>query len=392
MIYFFLLLLRIVAYLEGVQKIGMFVIVFGLISFSIFKRFSFSRINMVNKYYIYSFILIFLVLIHGLVFGEVYLRDIAVLLTFWIWFVFTHIYFKNKTINQALRYLLITFLIYNVANFIFFKLYFADQRVGVNSILGMFGVFGYRIYFPLSSGANIFTSQLALNALIALYFIKTTPRKIIHSAIYCFYIFMLILADSRLILFLMLVFSFIYWVSFKRIVYYLKRYWLLISLVLIASMYIFYGTSLFDAIKRPGEKTGEALSRIDIWAEGVKVIFGDLRIIFGYGLNGFETNIEGIAKKAFEYQKLQTSHNFIFQYIIDFGIFGIILILGAIFKLLQWMMNLRSYIITILMVMILLMGTTESIPTFYSFEPTLFFIALVSLIIAKNERKVVELS
>ena len=117
-------------------------------------------------------------------------------------------------------------------------------------------------------------------------------------------------------------------------------------------------------------------------------MFSDLRILFGYGINGFEFNLITSTKKVFDGQSLQTSHNFIFQSIIDFGIVGMLFIIGFMFKLLQKMVKTKSYIISILVVMILLMGTTESIPTFYSFEPTLFFIALVSLIIAINEREV----
>jgi hypothetical protein len=271
-------------------------------------------------------------------------------------------------------------------------LYYSDQQRGVNSIMGMFGVFGYRIYFPLSSGANIFTSQLGLNALIALYFIKTSPRKIINIGIYGFYIFMLVLADSRLILFFTIMFSFFYWISFKKTIYYLKKYWLGLSILLLLFMYVFYGTTLFDSIKRPGERSGEAFTRIDIIGEAIKVIFSDLRILFGYGINGFEANMADAASKTFENERLQTAHNFIFQTMIDFGVIGILVVLAFVFKLLRKLIHLKSYIVTILMVMILLMGTTESIPTFYSFEPTLFFIALVSLILVKHEREVPQLS
>lgn len=370
----------------------LFAIVFALMTFSIVKRIPISQIFKVSKYKLYALALIALIMIHGLVFGEIFVRDVAVLLTYWIWFVFTLTYFKDKTITQILRYIMITFLIYNAANFVFYKLYFSDQMRGINSIMGLFGFFGYRIYFPLSSGANIFTSQLALTALIALYFVKTTPRKIVNLAIYGFHIYMLVLADSRLILFFAFVFSFIYWVSWQKIIVYLKKYWLLLSILFIGFMYVFYGTSLFNSLKRPGEQTGDALSRIDIMGEAVKVIFGDFRAIFGYGLNGFESNMVGLAAKTFDMQRLQTAHNFIFQVMIDFGIVGILLTLFLIFKLLKGMVAIKSYIVTILMVMILLMGSTESIPTFYSFEPTLFFIALVSLIIVKNERKDTQLS
>jgi hypothetical protein len=49
--------------------------------------------------------------------------------------------------------------------------------------------------------------------------------------------------------------------------------------------------------------------------------------------------------------------------------------------------SLKSQIISILVVMVLFTGITESIPSFYSFEPTLFFIAILSIILAKHERK-----
>jgi O-antigen ligase len=157
-------------------------------------------------------------------------------------------------------------------------------------------------------------------------------------------------------------------------------------------MFVFYGTSIFDSIKRPGEKSGESFSRMDIWAEALGVITQDLRIFFGYGINGFENNILKSTKVIFGDQHLQTAHNFIFQNIIDFGFFGIIIILFVIYKILRKVIQLNSYILTILLVMILLMGTTESIPSFYSFEPTLFFMAIVAIIITNNERKSNQLS
>jgi hypothetical protein len=39
-------------------------------------------------------------------------------------------------------------------------------------------------------------------------------------------------------------------------------------------------------------------------------------------------------------------------------------------------------------VMLLFMGITESIPSFYSFEPTLFFIVILSIILTQNEREI----
>ena len=170
--YFYVLLLRIVAYLEGTPKIISFVLVFSLIGYSIIKRTSFTNYIKVSKIRLYSFLIVVVILIHGLIFGVIYLRDFAVLMTYWLWFVFTYSYLKDKTLDEALKYLFYTFLVFNIANYLFFELYFADQKRGLNSIMAAFGITGYRIYFPLASGANVFTFQVGLNALLALYFVK----------------------------------------------------------------------------------------------------------------------------------------------------------------------------------------------------------------------------
>jgi hypothetical protein len=94
-------------------------------------------------------------------------------------------------------------------------------------------------------------------------------------------------------------------------------------------------------------------------------------------------------KAKFETQNLQTSHNFIIQNIIDFGLVGLVIILFYIFKLVNMLIKLKSQIITTIVVMFLLIGTTESIPTFYSFEPTIFMIALISIILVNYERKII---
>ncbi len=387
MIYFFILLLRLVAYFEGQAKIISFIAVLLIMVYSIIKRTHLIRLNKLSKTHFYTLLTLLLVFVHSLVFGNFLIRDFAVLITYWIWFVFTLTYFKNKTIDQCLKYIIITFLIYNASNYIFYELYFSHQIRGINTILRYFGVDGVRAYFPLSSGANVFTSQLALNALIALYFIKTKTNKMLYIIIYFFYVFMLLMADSRLILLFMILFSIIYWFSLRTILTAFKKYWLLISLMIIIGMYIFYNTTIFENIKRPGEKDGLTLSRIEIWEIAIKVIFDDFKFLIGHGINGFENNLLDNYKEIFENQNLQTSHNFIIQTIIDFGFLGIIITLVFLFNLLNKLLKLNSYIINILIIMILFMGAAESIPTFYTFEPTLFFIALISLTFSQNERK-----
>jgi hypothetical protein len=388
MIYFYVLLLRIVAYLEGPQKIIAFLIVFALISYSTIKRIPTKSLTKISRYNFYVLILCLSIFLHGLLFGEVLLRDIAVLLTYWIWLIFTFTYFKNKSIRQCLNYILITFFIFNIANLVYFKLYFGDQKAGINSIMSLFGIYGYRVYFPLSSGGNIYASQLALNSLIVLYFFKLSKNKLLYAIIYLFYLYMLIIADSRLILMLSLTFSLIYWFSLNTLLTFFKKFWWAIGILLFGFLFIFYGTNLFDSFKRAGELDGRALSRIEIWSLAKDVIFSDYHIITGYGLNGFENNLPESSQKILDKQGLKTSHNFLIQNIIDFGIIGIVIILYLIFEILKMMRKLKSQIISILIVMLLFMGITESIPSFYSFEPTVFFIVILSIILTQNEREI----
>ena len=388
MIYFFVLLLRIVAYLEGTQKIAAFAVVFAIISFSTLKRTKLIGIRNIPKPHFVVIAVSVLIGVHSLIMGALLVRDVAVLLTYWIWFVFLMAYFKNKTLRQCLHYTLITFLIFNIANYVFFELYFSDQRRGINTLLAIFGIHGYRIYFPLSSGANVYTFQVAVNAILALYFVRTSRNKIGYLIIYWFYIFIMFLADSRLILLFTILFSFLYWYSLKSIVYVMKRYWYIIIGLLLLAIYLFYTTTWFDSIKRPGEIKGEVLNRLDIWRIAYDVTFDDLRFIYGHALNGLENNIPSAIRVAFEDERLQTSHNFFFQNIVDFGFIGFAIILFLIYRILKMTLKIRIKIISILMIMFLFIGVTESIPSFYSFDATVFFITLVAIIIITYEREV----
>ena len=387
MIYFYVLLLRIVAYLEGTDKIWAFAVVFSLIAFSTLKRIPIAGISKIPKplFWIHSIVIV--LLLHGFLLSELILRDFAVLMTYWIWFMFSWAYFQNRSLNQCLRYILIAFLVYNLANYIFFYLYFADQKLGINTILRLFGIHGYRIYFPLSSGANIYTFQISVNAILALYFVKNSRFKFTYLLVYGFYLFMLVLADSRLILLITLFFSLLYWVRFRDLYHLFKSYWYVIFLALVIFIIIFYNTDLFQGIKRPGELKDEFLSRLDIWRYASQVIFDDWKLITGHGINGLELNFPADIKAQFEDQNLQTSHNFYIQNIIDFGIVGLIFILFSIYSIMRIINRLKIRILTVIMVMFLLIGATESIPTIYTFDSTVFFVSLLALILQKNYGK-----
>ena len=79
MIYFYVLLLRIVAYLEGPQKIIAFVFLFGMMSYSTLKRVPTKSLTKISKYNFYALLFCLGIVIHGLIFGNLLLRDVAVL-------------------------------------------------------------------------------------------------------------------------------------------------------------------------------------------------------------------------------------------------------------------------------------------------------------------------
>jgi hypothetical protein len=386
MIYLYVLLLRIVAYLEGVPKFISFAITLALISYSTLKRIPTVKLDKITQHNVYGLFLFIVIIVHGLIFGNFFFRDFAVLLTYWIWFIFTYNYFKSTGLRQGLKYMLITFLIFNLGNFLFYKISFADQKYGINSILSIFNIYSYRIYFPLSTGANIFASQLALNSVLSIYFLKTSKNKLVYFLIYAFYLYMLVIADSRLILFFALSFSVIYWFSFRVVLEFFKKFWWVFIILLIVFLYIFYGTDIFNSFKRAGEIDGRALSRIKIWSLAGSIIFEDFHLITGYGINGFEYNMPEELRNVFKVQYLQTSHNFFIQNIIDFGLIGLVIALYLVYFTLLKTQKIKSQIVTVLMIMILFMGITESIPTFYSTETTFFYLSLLSLILT-NEGK-----
>lgn len=387
MIYVYVLLLRIVASLEGPLKMVAFAVVFLLMSFSTVKRVSIKNIRKIKEYNFYALLLSLLIVVHTLIFGTIYLKNIAVLLTFWLWLVFTYNYFKSKTLQQCLHYVLITFFIFNLVNYIYFKLYFSDQKPGINSIMSFFGVYGYRIYFPLSSGPNVFASQLALNSVLVIHFIKNTRFKFLYSSIYVFYMMMMVYADSRLLLVFSALFGLIYWFSLKVILAFLRKFWWAFGILLFGLLFVFYHTSLFDGMKRASELKGYSTSRVAIWGLAKDVIITDYHVITGHGLNGLEENLPEDIGQSFKAEHLQTSHNFFIQNIVDFGLIGIVIILYLVFEIIRKVLRLKSNIVSILIFMILFIGVTESIPTFYSFEATLFFIAILSIILTHNDRE-----
>ena len=189
-------------------------------------------------------------------------------------------------------------------------------------------------------------------------------------------------------------FGLIYWFSLKVILAILRKFWWAFGILLFGLLFVFYNTSLFDGMKRTSELKGYSTSRVTIWGLAKDVIITDYHFITGHGLNGLEENLPEDIGKSFKAEHLQTSHNFFIQNIVDFGLIGIVIILYLVFEIIRKVLRLKSNIVSILIFMILFIGITESIPTFYSFEATLFFIAILSIIThnVRESNRVIESS
>ena len=86
-------------------------------------------------------------------------------------------------------------------------------------------------------------------------------------------------------------------------------------------------------------------------------------------------------------QKLQTTHNALLQYTVDFGIIGLGIFIFIFANLLTSSLRIKERIIFVLLIATFFYGITESIPTFYSFEPTLLFLSFAAILFLKNERE-----
>lgn len=391
--YLFVLFLRLVAYFEGTDKIVLFILVSILISISI-------AINLFNhrksgqyliRASVFALVIVLLVMAHTLIIDSLSLRDIAVLTTFFLWYVYVVSKFWNSSLSKSLQFILISFLIYNIANYAYYVIQFSDTKIGMNSILTFLGINGSRIFFPLSSGANINAAQIGLSTLIAIYLFNLSPNsliKLFYILIYIFQLVLLVLVDSRLILLITILFSILIQFSLARIIDLIKKYWIAISISIVFVMYIFYSTSIFNVIKRPGELSGSVMNRFEIWSISSQIIFDDFRLFTGHGLNGLESSIDNQTKESFSDQNLQTTHNFIIQTVMDWGLIGLTITLYLVGILIKRANRINSQILKLLLAAVLIIGTAEAIPTFYSFEATLLFLGIVAIINTTYAREI----
>lgn len=391
MSYLYFLFLRVVSYLEGNNQIIGFALVLLLIMLSI----NFLMPKKLDKktvtVFVNASIIGTIVVVHSAILShEIALRDVTVVTLYLIWFIYFTLKFRTKTINQALLFLLVSFTIYNITNYILFEVYFYDTKWGYNQTLSYFNIVDYYAVYPLSSGRNVNSSQIGLLSILATYFFiieRRLVKKLIFLAISLAHIYFLVLADTRIAIGLTLFITLSLFINMKKMVNLIKMYWKPTIVAIFSFITVFYTTPLFDFLKRKGELNPNNLNRIEIWTAAIRVVFDDIKLIYGHGIYGFGKNFPPEWINFFLEQQLQTTHNALFQYMVDFGIIGLIAYLILFVKLLDKALMVKERIIFVLLIATFFYGITESIPTFYSFEPTILFLSLAAILFMKNERK-----
>jgi O-antigen ligase len=160
----------------------------------------------------------------------------------------------------------------------------------------------------------------------------------------------------------------------KTIIKVITKYWAAIAIFAIIVVNIFYNTDIFQNIKRPGELDEEFFKRPKIWGMALEYTFHDFRFLFGYGLNTFNELIS--QQLVF----LSTTHNIFLQVLFDFGVFGIIIMGYFLQKTMKILMRIKDTNFTLIFISFFLYGCLESMPSYYTFTPTLIFIPIIIII------------
>lgn len=391
MSYLYFLFLRVISYLEAENQIIVFAVFLALMVFSLNNLVPKKLDKKTAVVFLNASIIFTTVIVHTLISSsEIILRDITVLILYLIWFIYVTLKFRKKTTNEALLFLLISFSLYNITNYVLFEMYYYDAKFGYNQTLSYFNILDYYAVYPLSSGRNVNSSQIGLISILAMYFFKIESgyfKKMLFLVVSLAHIYFLVLADTRIAIVLTLFFTTTLFIDSSKIISLIKAYWKLALISIFIFIAIFYLSSVFDFLKRDGELVSDNLNRIEIWTAAFQVIFDDLKLFFGHGLYGFGKNFPPDLMPYFLDQKLQTTHNALLQYTVDFGIIGLGIFIFIFANLLTSSLRIKERIIFVLLIATFFYGITESIPTFYSFEPTLLFLSLAAILFLKNERE-----
>ncbi len=372
---FYIFFLRLISYLEGNEKI---IATIALFSFLIINILWLNNWKIsLKKQDLAPILIVLYMLAHTIIFSNITLQILGILFSYLLWYFFLKNKFKNKSKYAAIQFLVYSLTVYNLINFIWYKIEYADLRTGINTTLSFFNIVAYRVNFPMASGLTINSIQVGLTSLLTLYLIKTSPKILTNfflTTLYFWNIYLLVVLDSRSPLLISLVLGIIVGFGLRDIISLITRYWVVLAISAIFIVYIFYNTDIFESIKRPGELEKDFFERPKIWEMAITQTFSDLRLLFGYGLNTFGNMIS--QQTAF----LSTTHNIFLQVLYDFGIFGILIMGYFLHKTMTILLKSKDLNLTVIFVSFFLFGCLESVPSYYTFAPTLVFIPLIVII------------
>jgi hypothetical protein len=261
-----------------------------------------------------------------------------------------------------------------------------NETIGNGQIASLFSLDIRRRLLPLASSVNSFgiitTCFLTINFI--LFFEK--PWSIGRILLLILSIYSLFLADTRtggIITVLILIIYFFYKKSFI-----ILSKWILPMLFIIPFIITFVMLSDFEflsSLKRPGESS-DAFLRGAVWLSSTSVITDfNINTLIGYGFRGnLNSGLGDVIQNIIIMDvKVPTSHNFILQTIIDFGLIGTafyfffikrVLLIGRKSINNEYMKPL--FLGTISIIIILVGGATEAIPSYYSDDVFILFIQL----------------
>ena len=377
---FYIFFLRLISYLEDNEKIIATIVLFLLIGGHILYLKQW-KINL-KKSELIPLGVFFYFIIHTLIFSSVTVQFFGIIFSYYLWYLYITIKFKGMSKYNAIKFLVYSLTIYNLINFIWYQIEYSDLRTGINTTLGLFNIVAYRVHFPMESSLTINSVSVGLTSLLTMYLIKNTTsslKKIFFYILYFWNIYILIVLDSRSPLLISLILGIAMGLGIKTIIRLVTKYWIVIVITAIVFVNIFYNTDIFQDLKRPGELDKEFFKRPKIWGLALTNIFQDFRFLFGHGLNSFKDLI--IQEESF----LSTTHNIFLQVLFDFGIFGIFVMGYFLQKTMKILIRIKDINLTLIFISFFLYGCLESMPSYYTFTPTLIFIPIVIIIYIKEE-------
>lgn len=261
-----------------------------------------------------------------------------------------------------------------------------NDSIGNGQIANVFSLEIRRRLLPLASSINSFgvITSCFLVTTILLWF--KNLKNLLYPILIIFSGYLLLVADTRsaLALGLFFIVSFIFYklviINLSRIIFIL---WIfapfLITIIATSDL------EIFNLVKRPGEKSDDFI-RASVWILSIETITEmNINSFIGYGFrgnlnSGIASNIQKLIKMDVD---VPTSHNFVIQTIIDFGILGMLIYLTFINKVLKiarrYSTNRESgnyywKVLFVVLLMIMMSGINEAIPSYYSDDLFIIFI------------------